>query len=236
MPHVVHSFPDLAAASHAAADRIAHLLREMISTRDAAHLCLAGGNTPRGMYASLAAMPDIDWSHVHFWWGDERCVPPGDKDSNYRMAREALLYRLRVPDANIHRVPTELPPPQCAAGYEKELRGKCEPDPRTKIPMLDVLLMGIGPDGHTLSLFPGSPTLLEQTLLVAATHAPPTSPVRDRITLTLPTARAARYRIFLASGADKKAPISGCLATPPAPHPAGMVGESEWFLDAAATP
>jgi 6-phosphogluconolactonase len=188
------------------------------------------------MYAVLAGLPNIDWSLVHFWWGDERCVPRTDKDSNERMARESLLSKIRFTEANVHSVPTTLPPAECAAAYDAELRRTCDIDPQSKMPAIDILLLGIGDDGHTLSLFPRSPTLAEMSKAVASTIAPPTSPVKDRVTLTFPAARAAKYRIFLASGADKKPVVAGCLANPPADQPSARVGDAEWFLDAAATP
>ncbi|MGH7244954.1 MAG: 6-phosphogluconolactonase [Phycisphaerales bacterium] len=235
MAHVVHSYTDLSAAAHACADRVAHLLRDMIASRGVAHIALSGGNTPKAMYAVLATLP-VNWNAVQFWWGDERCVPQGDKDSNERMATESLLSRLKVPAGNIHRLPTSLSPAECAAAYDAELRRACEIDLKSNQPIIDVLLLGIGPDGHTLSLFPNSPTLEEATKAVAPTQAPPTSPVKHRVTLTLPAARAARYRLFLASGADKKSVVRGCLSEPPADQPSARVGEAEWFLDAAATP
>jgi len=236
MPHIVHSYVDLPAMAHACADRVAHLLRELIGARGEAHLALSGGNTPRSMYAILAGLPNIDWPRVHFWWGDERCVPRTDKDSNERMARESLLAHIRFTEANVHSVPTTLSPIECASTYEAELRRTCDIDPQSKMPAIDILLLGIGDDGHTLSLFPRSPTLNESVKAVASTIAPPTSPVKDRVTLTFPAARAAKYRIFLAAGADKKPVVAGCLANPPADQPSARVGDAEWFLDAAATP
>lgn len=236
MAHAVHSYADPAAAAHACADRAAHLLREFIGARGAAHLALSGGNTPKAMYAVLAGLPGIDWSRVHFWWGDERCVPHSDKDSNERMARESLLSKVRPIESNIHSVPTTLSPVACAAAYEAELRRSCDIDPQTKMPIIDILLLGIGDDGHTLSLFPRSPTLNETAKAVSSTTAPPTSPVKDRVTLTFPAARSAKYRVFLAAGADKKSVVAGCLADPPADQPSAKVGDAEWFLDAAATP
>lgn len=236
MAHVVHSYADLPATAHACADRVAHLLREMIGARGVAHIGLSGGNTPKSMYAVLAGLPDIDWANVHFWWGDERCVPQSDKDSNERMARESLLSRIRFNEAHVHSVPTTLPPAECAAAYEAALRRVCEIDLQSRMPIIDILLLGIGDDGHTLSLFPRSPTLNESVKAVANTIAPPTSPVKDRVTFTFPAARSARYRIFLAAGPDKKPVVQGCLANPPADQPSAKVGEAEWFLDAAAAP
>ncbi|MFO0859805.1 MAG: 6-phosphogluconolactonase [Phycisphaerales bacterium] len=233
MPNVAHTYVDAPAAAHACADRVAHLLREMIGARGAAHLALSGGNTPKPMYAILAALPDIDWQRVHFWWGDERCVAQNDKDSNQRMARETLLSRIPVNDQLIHWVPTTLEPAQCAAAYEAELRRACDIDPKSGMPIIDILLLGLGDDGHTLSLFPGSPTLQESSKAVVSTIAPPTSPVKDRVTLTYPAARAARYRIFLAGGAKKRSIIDACVKGTGG-YPAAAIDAAEWFVDEAA--
>lgn len=231
--HAVHVVESAAEVATAAAQRVAALIGGSIAARGVAHVALAGGGTPKAMYAVLATLAGIDWSRVHLWWGDERCVPDTDKDSNQRTAREALISKVAVPEANVHRVPTELAPEACAAEYEGELRRAIGPG----TPAIDVLLLGIGTDGHTLSLFPGSPALQERQRLVVATHAPATSPVRDRVTFTFALARAARHRLFLATGAEKKPLVASCVgAGSAAEYPAAMVGGSEWFLDRAAAP
>jgi 6-phosphogluconolactonase len=239
--HVVESAGEVAAA---AAQRVATVIGASIAARGVAHLALAGGSTPKAMYAVLATLPGIEWSRVHLWWGDERCVPDTDKDSNQRTAREALISKVAVPASNVHRIPTELSPEACAAEYESALRRTIGPG----TPAIDVLLLGIGTDGHTLSLFPGSPALREQQRMVVCTHAPATSPVRDRVTFTLPLARAARHRLFLATGAEKRPLVAACVGSPDAqsrglqpapegaPYPAAMVGPAEWILDRAAAP
>ncbi len=228
--HVVESTSEVAVA---AAQRVAALVNASIAARGVAHVALAGGGTPKAMYAVLATLAGIDWSRVHLWWGDERCVPDTDKDSNQRTAHEALISKVQVPGANVHRVRTELTPAACAEEYEIELGRVIG----AGVPVIDVLLLGIGTDGHTLSLFPGSPALQEQRKLVVATHAPAASPVRDRVTFTLPLARAARHRVFLATGAEKKPLVAACVGGgAEVLYPAAMVGGSEWFLDRAAAP
>lgn len=262
--HVVHVVESAAEVATAAAQRVATLIGASIANRGVTHVALAGGGTPKAMYAVLATLPGIDWSRVHLWWGDERCVPDTDKDSNQRTAREALISRVAIPGANVHRVRTELTPEACAEEYEGEIVRVVAGVERSQVaqgvgvglppaalpapPSLDVLLLGIGTDGHTLSLFPGSPALDVRTRLVVATHAPATSPVRDRVTFTFPLARAARHRVFLATGAEKKALIAACVGSPNAQsrglpptregaaYPAALVGPAEWFLDRAAAP
>lgn len=240
--HAVHVVESAADVAREAAAHVAALIAASIAARGVMHLALAGGSTPKAMYGVLATLPGIDWSRVHLWWGDERCVPDTDKDSNQRTARDALISKVAVPAANVHRVQTEFSPQACAAAYEDDLRRTIG----SGVPAIDVLLLGIGTDGHTLSLFPGSPALQEETRLVVATHAPATSPVRDRVTFTLPLARAARHRVFLATGAEKKPLVQACVDSPPsrglqpaqegAPYPAALVGPSEWILDRAAAP
>ncbi|MBY0113128.1 MAG: 6-phosphogluconolactonase [Phycisphaerales bacterium] len=231
--HVVHVVESAAEVATAAAQRVAALIGASIAARGTAHVALAGGGTPKAMYAVLATLGGIDWSRVHLWWGDERCVPDTDKDSNQRTAREALLSKVSVPGAHVHRVRTELTPAACAEEYEIELGRVIG----AGVPVIDVLLLGIGTDGHTLSLFPGSPALQERQKLVVATHAPAASPVRDRVTFTLPLARAARHRVFLATGAEKRPLVAACVGGgSEGQYPAAMVGASEWFLDRAAAP
>lgn len=258
--HEVHVVESASEVATAAAKRVASLLSEAAAARGVAHLALAGGSTPKAMYAVLAALPGIDWNRVHLWWGDERCVPDTDKDSNQRTAREALISRVAIPGANVHRVRTELTPEACAEEYEGEIVRVVAGVEKSEVaqglppaalpapPSLDVLLLGIGTDGHTLSLFPGSPALDARTRLVVATHAPAASPVRDRVTFTFPLARASRHRVFLATGAEKRALVAACAGSPDSPsrglqpagespvYPAAMVGPAEWFLDRAAAP
>ena len=173
----------------AAARRTAELLS---AAADAGgHVALSGGSGPKLAY-ELAAELELDWSRVEVWWSDERCVPPDDELSNYRMAKEALLDRLTVAPAAVHRIEGELEPTEAADRYDRALRGI----------RLDLNLLGVGPDGHTASLFPHAPTLDERDRLVVAAE-PGLEPFVPRVTLTVPANSAAAHVIFLVTGAAK---------------------------------
>lgn len=174
------------------------LARERFAT-----LTLAGGSTPRGLYALLAQTDQsiLPWESIHLLWGDERVVPPDSIDSNYRMARESLLSRIRIPETNIHRVRTELGAEEAARDYESTIGALCG----TRRPMLDVVLLGIGPDGHTASLFPGQPQLEARTL-VAPTPPASREPRVRRVTMTYRLLASASLVLFLVSG-EEKTPI-----------------------------
>jgi 6-phosphogluconolactonase len=181
------------------------MLETAKKTKGAFAVALAGGNTPRGLYALLATPPYADkfpWERAHWFWGDERFVPAGDPMSNYRMVHEALLSRVSVPPENIHPIATEnVSPEDSARRYEQELKrfyGADELDP--KRPLFEIELLGLGADGHTASLFPGSPVLRERRPWVAvanATHG-------ARITLTYPALNSARNVAFLVAGFNKR--------------------------------
>ncbi len=151
-------------------------------------VALSGGSTP-GRAFELAA--PADWSRAHVWWGDERCVPPDDDRSNYLLARRTLLDRLAA-QPTVHRIPGELPPAEAAAVYDRELEDVT----------IDLALNGIGPDGHTASLFPGSPALDERGRRAVAA-SPGLEPFVERVTMTIPMLNAARTVVFLVTGADK---------------------------------
>src|SRR5262249_49804097 len=140
-----------------AADAAATVIKHAVQTSGRCSLVLSGGNTPRTLYSQWATRfaQEIPWGGVHLFWGDERFVPPDDPHSNFRMAREALLDHVPIPAANVHRMPTAGTPEQAAAAYEATLRGHFDGDQ----PRFDLLLLGLGPDGHTASLFPRSPAL-----------------------------------------------------------------------------
>jgi len=180
-------------------------------------LVLAGGSTPRRCYELLAGM-DIAWGRVTVLFGDERCVPAADPESNYRMAKESLLDR--VAPASIHRMPAELGAEEAAAAYDRLIGS---------LGLLDMVLLGVGPDGHTASLFPGRPELAASGWAVAVHDAP--KPPPDRVSLTLGTLQAAHRVLVLATGSDK------ADAVKKARHgevPAGMIPHAEWLLDRAA--
>ncbi len=208
------------------------------SKRDFA-ICLSGGSTPRRLYETLA-MPAVasrfPWPRTHWFWGDERFVPHDDADSNYRMARAALLARVPIPSDNIHPIPTDgLSPEQAAAAYETTLQrfyGADLLDPTR--PLFDVTLLGIGENGHTASLFPGHPTLRETRRWAVAVFGAKSEP---RITLTYPVLDSSRDVAFLATGAEKRDVIARTLTgdrTLPATF-IRPIGRLHWFMDRAAT-
>jgi 6-phosphogluconolactonase len=203
-------------------------------------VALAGGSTPRALYALLAdpAAPYRDalpWAHTHVFFGDERAVPPDHPESNYGMARDALLARVPVPPGNVHRIRGEEEPEVAARGYEDELRSFFGPATR-----FDLVLLGMGADGHTASLFPGSPALEEPSRLVAAPLVPALG-VR-RITLTLRALDAAARAVFLVSGASKAPALARILSGEPgaAALPAARVrpghGSVLWLVERGAAP
>jgi len=236
---VVRRFPDLDALSRAAADELVAQARAAVAERGAFHIALSGGSTPRRLFQLLAARgrDALPWERVELWWGDERTVPPDHAESNYRMAREALIEPLGLPAAGIHRIAGELADPDAAAAaYERVLV-----DALGEPPILDLVLLGMGPDGHTASLFPGSPALDEARRWVVAN--PVTSPLvhgtTTRITLTAPAINAARRVRFLVAGADKAAALAAVLEGPrdPARTPSQLIaprGDLAWFVDEAA--
>ena len=210
--------------ARAAAAAVAELL--VGSARAGSNIALAGGSTPRAAY-ELAAAGLRDWTGTTVWFGDERCVPPGDPLSNQRLVRESLLSRLDAPPV-VKAVRTELPPTEAAAAYDRELRGVG----------LDLALLGLGPDGHTASLFPHAPALeVRDRLAVAA--APGLEPLVERVTMTIPALEAAGHVVFLAVGADKADAARRAFADPPSPvTPASLVrsaaGTTTAILDVPA--
>jgi len=200
-------------------------------------ISLSGGSTPRRLYQLLAEPPfrqAMPWDRIHWFWGDERFVPPDHPDSNYRMVREALLARAPVPAANIHPVETEGDPAAAARAYERTLKdyyGAETLDPAR--PLFDVELLGLGPDGHTASLFPGTKVLDErQRWVTEVVGAKP----EERITLTYPVLDSSRHTAFLVAGADKREPLARVLAGDRELPAARFqpVGELVWFVDEAA--
>lgn len=170
-------------------------------------VALAGGSTPRQLYSVLASevyRPRVDWERVHFFWGDERCVPPDDPRSNYRMFREAFLEEVQVPESNIHRVPVEgREPEEAAREYEEELRRFFQTG-SSPFPRFDLILLGMGEDGHVASLFPGTSALQEKERWVVASEGEGLAP--PRVTLTLPVINRAAHVVFLVAG-DQKAGV-----------------------------
>ena len=208
-----------------AARRTAQLLAA--AARAGGNIALSGGSGPERAY-ELAAELEPVWSSVEVWWGDDRCVPPDDELSNYRMAKEALLDRLAVPPAAVHRIEGELDPAEAADRYDRALQGV----------RLDLDLLGIGPDGHTASLFPNAPTLdVRDRLAVAA--EPGLDPFVPRVTLTVPANSAAAHVLFVVTGAAKADAAKRAFGDPPDPGtPASLVrsesGRTTAILDTEA--
>ncbi len=231
-------YPDIDTISREAANYTVRVAREAIAKRGKFTFALSGGTTPGKMYALLTSEPyrsQIDWSAVHFFWSDERCVPPTDPQSNYHLAQEALLSKLNLRPDQIHRMPADRPDRQQAAtDYEAEIRQVLGGD----VPAFDLLQLGMGPEAHTASLFPHQPALREEKRLVLPVSVP--KPPPDRLTFTPPLLRAARHILFLATGADKAAALHEVLegADNPEEYPTqGIVrqarGEVVWMVDTA---
>lgn len=233
-------FADSDALNYAAAQRWAQLAEAAISARGKFHVALSGGSTPRALYRRLAN-PDfanrIAWDRVHVYFGDERSVPPNHPDSNYYQAKDALLNHVPIPPAQIHRMEGEREDIHEAATKYAQLLSSRLPMSAQGVVQFDLLLLGIGPDGHIASLFPGTPVLHERARLVEAVFVEKLQ--TWRITLTLPVIDHARHVLILVDG-EKKAPIlrdvfSARTALPPYPvqliNPQGVL---EWYIDKEA--
>lgn len=182
------------------------------------HIALSGGSTPKRAYELAAAMP-VDWAGATLWFGDDRCVPPDHEHSNYRMVREALLDRVD-PGPEVHRIQGELGPHEAADRYELKLRDAFGGGTAR----LDLALMGLGPDLHTASLFPGKPAVAETERLAVGVEEAGMEPYVPRVTLTLPLFNAASEVVFLVTGADKAEAVAGAFGGEPRPEaPASLV-------------
>ncbi len=227
---------DAEAAAQRAATEIARRLQSALRERESAHLALSGGSTPARTYELLAREVE-DWSKVEVWFADERCVPPEDAESNYRLARETLLDAAAGLDpARVHRMEGELGPERGAERYEQALREKAPLE--EGLAALDVIVLGIGPDGHVASLFPGAPTLdVPPPALCLGVHDSP-KPPPERITLTLPVLHAARRCVLLATGAGKADAVDAMLGEPSRHVPASLLLRERLsvIVDDAASP
>ncbi len=200
---------------------------------DQVSIVLAGGSTPLPAYEALRNLENVIWSNVHFFWGDERAVGPEHEDSNYRMANDALLRHISISDENIHRMRGELPPEQAAEAYEQEIRETLALDP-DGLPNFDLMLLGMGADGHTASLFPDTEALNERDRLVVANVVPQLN--TTRITLTYPVLNASHRVLFLVTGEDKGEALQHVMtgdleSAPPAAHVIPEDGEVLWLVD-----
>jgi len=230
-------YTDIKELASAAAERVVAASKAAIKRRGRFALALSGGTTPAEMYRLLTTddfVGRLDWAHVHVFWGDERCVPPEDPESNYRMARMAFLDQVPLPKANIHRIAGELNPRQAAGLYEQALRDFFNPKPA----VFDLILLGMGDDGHTASLFPGSAALHENSRWVMENYAERLH--AWRITLAPPIINAAREVVFLVTGEGKANVLRRVLkeARQPQVLPAQLIqpasGRLFWLIDAEA--
>ncbi len=218
----ITTLADPEAVAVRATREIATALNRAIEQRGEAHLALSGGGTPERTYELLAETME-SWEAVHVWFADERCVPSDDEQSNYRMAAQTLLDRVPLPPERIHRMKGELGAEAGAEDYAGTLHTVLPGDRDAAPPALDLIVLGIGPDGHVASLFPGAATLDagEQELCLPVHDSP--KPPPERITLSLPLLRAARRCVLIATGPSKADAVSAALATPTKHVPASLL-------------
>ncbi len=232
-------YPDVDKLSHAAAQYIVRVANESIAAHGRFTLALSGGSTPKKAYALLAGElynNKIDWALVEIFWSDERCVPADDKESNYHLAQEVMLSKLPIPAAQIHRMPADEADHEAASNaYTREMRRVFGTN---AVPRFDLLQLGMGPEGHTASLFPHQPSLQEQQRLVMPVTVPKPPPAR--LTFTPAVLNAAAHVLFLVTGEEKAEAVHAVLEGKHQPdeYPAQIVrptnGEVTWMLDIAA--
>lgn len=237
MKRNIHVYPDKEKLITAAAERTINSIDQAVKENGLCNIALAGGNTPRGLYALLAMdtyKERIDWSCVHLFWGDERMTPPDNPDSNFGMVRQVLLEYVIIPEENIHRIRGEGPPEQAAVEYSSLIQDHFKKAP----PCFDLILLGLGEDGHTASLFPGTDAIEEYDKSVVAVFVPELD--TWRVTLTLPVINAAREVLFLVSGSSKSKIMQRIMSieNPTKDIPATLVnpkeGAIDWMLDSEA--
>lgn len=235
----VRIFEDLDTLSHAAADVFVESAAEAMLQRGSFLTALSGGSTPQALYQRLALTPyreQVDWAHTHFFWGDERCVPPEDLENTYRQVHDILLAHVPVQPGNIHRIRSDLPPEAAAEDYARVLMEHAMPP--LEWPRFDLVLLGLGSDGHTASIFPGSDPNPASAML-AVTGEYQDRPAQ-RVTMTPPVFNSARRILFLVSGEGKSAILADVLndeANPerlPAQRIRPLDGQLIWMVDQAA--
>ncbi len=204
-----------------AAERVARLCCDAVDARGVCHLVLAGGGTPKRCYQLLREM-NLPWQALHIWFGDERCLPPGSPERNDCMADAALLSHVPVPADQIHRIPAELGPESAAEIYTALL---------ADMPVMDVVLLGMGEDGHTASLFPGNPALQDMRPAIPVYKSP--KPPSERVSMGYTILNAARHRLILVAGRGKSDALS-CIRMGER-LPVAAVAESEWLMDIEAS-
>jgi 6-phosphogluconolactonase len=206
-PPIIDIVPNSSALAERAAQEFVGLAKKELQSKSRFTVALAGGSTPQQMYVRLREAT-LSWDHIDFFWGDERCLPLNDKDSNFHMVNEALLKFIPIPIENIHRILGEIPGEKAAKNYEDDLRrffGRAAP-------RFSLIILGLGSDGHTASLFPGSSAIREKSRwAVSVNHRVSPPPLVDRVTLTLPVLNAAAHVLFLVSGSEKAKLLSQVL-------------------------
>ncbi|MDP9160093.1 MAG: 6-phosphogluconolactonase [Acidobacteriota bacterium] len=234
----IHIFRDQASLFQSAAGMIAEIANAAVADHGRFTFVLSGGSSPKGLFTLLAGgkVPPIPWNKAYFFWGDERHVPPDDPESNYRMARESMLTKLGVPEDHIFRVHSEDASAESAArNYEEQIKSSFNLNPG-EFPRFDLVLLGMGPDGHTASLFPLSGALQEKSHLVVANWVEKFK--TDRITMTFPVLNNAATAMFLATGEEKAPILREVLENSASGLPAQKVrptsGKLVWILDESA--
>ena len=233
----VHRFEEEGALFDAAAERWATLAREAVARGGAFHVALSGGSSPKRLFERLAERDDIPWEAVHVWFGDERCVAVTHQDSNYRMAREALLERVAIPSDQIHPMVTTPDELSADAARYDALLGERLPTGHNEVPRFDLVMLGLGPDGHIASLFPETDALGERHRWAVANFVAKLD--AWRVTLTYPVIEEAAHLLFLALGSEKAGPLVRALNEVGGGEKLPVervhaLGEVEWFVDAAA--
>ncbi|MFN7925053.1 MAG: 6-phosphogluconolactonase [Bryobacteraceae bacterium] len=234
----VHRFfePDAAAAAEACSHHILSCLEQALAGHEIATMAVSGGNSPKPIFAALARA-DFDWRRVHLFWADERCVPPQHEDSNYRMVDENFIIPARFSRRNVHRVYTELGPERAAERYAEDIRHLFEIGDDA-VPAFDLLHLGMGPDGHIASLFPGDPLIEDRDRITAATYV--TSKHQWRVTIMPAVILNARHTVVYAPGEDKAAVTRAVFEDGfdamriPAHIPAHLARSVTWFSDQAS--
>lgn len=238
----VRSFSDLGTASRALAQRVVGLARGALSTRGRCGIGLSGGSTPEALFGlfSTELRSSVEWERLDYFWADERAVPPSDPRSNFGLAQREWLGSLTLPDSQVHRIRGEAETPEeAAAEYEAALRGYRAEGRGAEAPLFDILLLGIGRDGHTASLFPGSPTLSDSSSWALVERHPALEPFVPRISLGLAALNRSRFVGFLVAGAEKREALLRVLRTSTDAElpPCGLVHgleSTEWFVDREA--
>ncbi len=234
---LVRTFTDPEALGRAAADFFVTLAKQRIAAEGRFTVALSGGSSPKQLYAFLGSpsyRDAVSWPQAHFFWADERCVPPDHPESNYKLAFDTFLSGIHLPHANIHRIKGEEGPAAAAQSYEEDLRNFFG---GPGVPLFDLIMLGAGEDGHTASLFPGSASLHERTRLALPVYLE--TPKPNRVTLTLPVLNHAAEVLFLATGRAKAGVVHAIVENGnPMRYPAGLVqpvrGNITWFIDRQA--